>query len=215
MAGRTRFERRGRPPKAGAKRRQTTVNGRRPGFDRGSELLLAHRRQATGRDDLCDDLADALLGWQLIDREEHATLIELVGLVHLMHRAFGVAAGRPAQNWRSILAGAGRGSGGDDLVIPPGAQRARRRLKQLEEALPAPCWSAITEAIDGTPPRPELLAAWLVDLHHGLAEIAQHRRRRGDRPKTRRGGESAGAGMQERATQGPEEGGRSPTASGA
>jgi hypothetical protein len=51
---RRRFERRGRPRLANAKRRQTTVAGRRgvPVIDRGTNELRSRKRRLTTREDL-------------------------------------------------------------------------------------------------------------------------------------------------------------------
>jgi hypothetical protein len=81
--------RRGRPRRANAKRRQTTLAGRRPELDLGTSELRARKVQATTRGDLEINPAAALFGHGAIDAQQFETL-GLLGLwLRTLARAWG------------------------------------------------------------------------------------------------------------------------------
>jgi hypothetical protein len=168
MAKRTRWkriERRGRPPSATAKRRQTTRVGRAPEIDKGTRELRDHRRQVTGREDLVGDLGGLLLGRGLIDAEEHGVLLALIELRRVLARAFST---RVTNNWTALLAGARGGYMNGAVALPPATDRAIRILTWCRGDLPPLAWGAVEDAIDGIfPGELDVFAArlrWALDL---------------------------------------------------
>jgi hypothetical protein len=81
--------RRGRPHKANAKRRQTTVAGRRGEPDTGTTELRRRKRRATGREDLELTGAGVLFGHDLLDRQQFDTLGMITRLLQRLAVAWG------------------------------------------------------------------------------------------------------------------------------
>jgi hypothetical protein len=147
-----RRDRRGRPRKANAKRRATTLAGREPAPDHGTEELRRHKLAATGSIDLPADVLGALHGRGILDREEYAAGLEFAALVALVRRALGLNEASAAGTWRNILSATPGGHAALDADYP-GAERARRALARFRRALGASLWRAIADAVDNLWPR--------------------------------------------------------------
>jgi hypothetical protein len=84
-----RRDRRGRPRQAQAKRRQTTVAGRRGEPDTGTAELRRRKRRATGREDLELTGAAVLFAHDHLDRQQYDTLGVTTELLRRIARAWG------------------------------------------------------------------------------------------------------------------------------
>jgi hypothetical protein len=128
----------GRPRKADAKRRRTTVAGRAPDPDRGTEQLRIRKRRTTGREDLEINGAAVLFGHDLIDRAQYDTLGTVTKLLQRVARAWGGRDGSLNGLWSAILAAA---SSPGFVPAPVGdgksslADQARRRLQRMCRSL--------------------------------------------------------------------------------
>src|SRR4029077_6836445 len=83
------WHKRGRPRRANAKRRQTTVAGRSGEADTGMEELRRRKRRVTGREDLELTGAAVLFGHDLLDRRQFDTLGMITGLLQRLAVAWG------------------------------------------------------------------------------------------------------------------------------
>jgi hypothetical protein len=167
--GKIRREKRGRPRKANARRRATTVAARRSPDDLGTPELLAHRALATGSGHLPDDLLGTLHGRGVLDAEAYTTGREFASLVRLVHLGFGLTEASPAGTWRNIVAATS--GGGARLDGYPGAERARRALARFKRDMGKAAWTAVSDAVDSVWPKD--LAGFVIDLRLGLDYLAQ------------------------------------------
>jgi hypothetical protein len=101
MAWRRR-DRRGRPRKANARRRQTTVAGRTPPPDLGTDQLRIRKRRVTGREDLEISGAAVLYGHDHLDRAQYDTLGKITELLQRIARAWGGRDGNVTRLWEAI-----------------------------------------------------------------------------------------------------------------
>jgi hypothetical protein len=126
---RRRLERRGRPRKENARRRATTLAGRRAPDDLGTEQLRRRKVRATSRPDLEISGAGVLLGRDLIDIEQYTVLMTVPMWLERLMRGWGGLGGVTGL-WHSIT-GAAVPTG---FVRPPNdvssglADGARRQL---------------------------------------------------------------------------------------
>ena len=95
------WHKRGRPRRANAKRRQTTVAGRRGEADTGTEELRRRKRRVTGREDLELTGAAVLFGHDLLDRQQFDTLGLITGLLQRLAVGWG-GTGGVSGLWLSI-----------------------------------------------------------------------------------------------------------------
>src|SRR6267143_3146325 len=98
------WHKRGRPRRANAKRRQTTVAGRRGEADTGTEELRCRKRRVTGREDLELTGAAVLFGHDLLDRQQFDTLGTITELLQRVARAWGGRDGNVTGLWQAITA---------------------------------------------------------------------------------------------------------------
>ena len=112
MTSRQRRRRHGRPRQAQAKRRATTLTGRRAADDKGTPQLRARKVQATTRPDIEINGAGVLLGHNLIDLEQFNELSQLTLWIERLMRSWGGLGGVTGL-WHSITGAA----------IPPGFVR--------------------------------------------------------------------------------------------
>jgi hypothetical protein len=165
-----RRDRRGRPRNALAKRRQTTLAGRRgePVIDHGTEELQRQRRLATTRADLPNDLLGVLYGRGLLEGPQYAAGRDLGELVRLVRLGYGLTEASPAGAWRNILTAAHAGQLVDHAYA--GAERARRVLARLRRELGQRVWRTAVDAVDSI--WPVDLAGFIRDLRSGLQILA-------------------------------------------
>lgn len=123
---------RGRPRKADAKRRKTTVAERAPFLDFGSPELLC-RKARLGHDSEAPvelvDVAGALRAHGLIDAEELATVRLVAEWLRSVAKALHLSRASPTGLWAAIMSG-NRGGGWRPLN-PGGGDAALFRLSQL------------------------------------------------------------------------------------
>jgi hypothetical protein len=125
---------RGRPRKADAKRRRTTVLGRAPEVDQGTAQLRARKRAVTRREDLEITGTAVLFGHDLLDRTQYDTLGVVTGLLQRIARAWGGRDGSVNGLWSAISAAA---SSVGFAPIPAGdgrfslADQGRRQLERM------------------------------------------------------------------------------------
>jgi hypothetical protein len=136
VARRKTGRRQGRPGLADAKRRTTTRQGRRTGFDPvdgGSERLRAKKRAATTREDTELTPAGILYGRGHLDNAQYSALAFVTLL--LLRRVTGAMGGNlsVAAFWQSMLAAATSGQRGASPVI--GDAGARNRLARICRSL--------------------------------------------------------------------------------
>jgi hypothetical protein len=133
------IDRRGRPRKAGARRRATTLAGRQPPADLGTDELRRRKRHiAAGREDLELNGASVLLANELLNRQQFDTLGTITQMLQRVARAWGGRDGNVTGLWMAITAAmvatgyasAPVGDGGFGL-----ADSARRRLQQVCRSL--------------------------------------------------------------------------------
>jgi hypothetical protein len=132
------WRKRGRPRQANAKRRQTTVAGRRGAPDSGTAELRRRKRRVTGREDLELTGAAVLFGHDLLDRQQFDALGVVTALLQQAARGWGGRDGSVSGLWEAITGALVRaefaptpvGDGGFGL-----ADGARRWLAQLVRAL--------------------------------------------------------------------------------
>lgn len=131
MARHLRLERRGRPRKIGAKRRQTTRAGREGEPDRGTAQLRRKKRRATTREDLELTSVAVLFGRGLIDATQHDTLALIAGSLRRLAQNLGPKPDAVAGLW-SALTGAATGSQGRvPDAARSGADHARLVVSRL------------------------------------------------------------------------------------
>jgi hypothetical protein len=165
-----RRERRGRPQKANAKRRQTTTGARAPPIDRGTAELRRRRVQVTGQPELPDDLLGALYGRGVVDLEAYTAGREFAALVRLVRLGLGLTEGSAAGTWRTILAATSRGQPIFDFGYP-GAERARRALTRFRRDMGLASWRAVSDTTDNLWPARNFVG-FVVDLRSGLDYLA-------------------------------------------
>jgi hypothetical protein len=102
---RRRLERRGRPKKANARRRATTVAGRRAPDDLGTNELRAKKRAVTRYENLEINPSAALFGHGAIDAMQFETLALLSLWLRTLARAWG---GTASVNYRKGYRDRGR-----------------------------------------------------------------------------------------------------------
>jgi len=132
------WHKRGRPRRANAKRRQTTVAGRRGEADTGTEELRRRKRRVTGREDLELTGAAVLFAHEHLDRQQFDTLGVVTVLLQQAARGWGGRDGSVSGLWEAITGALVRtgfastpiGDGGFSL-----ADGARRRLARLVRTL--------------------------------------------------------------------------------
>jgi hypothetical protein len=192
-ARRRRLERRGRPRKANAKRRQTTTAGRRAPDDHGSpELAARKRRVANGSAEPVElrDVSGILCAHHLIEAEELATLRLLAQWLRALALAHHIGQAPPGGLWSALTSGAGF----TGWFVPPagsarGADRAAFRLAELFQhfaelrALDQLALVLRVALAEGYPADQEALA----ELRAGV-RIIMELQRRGRRRPIRRGG---------------------------
>jgi hypothetical protein len=136
---RRRIDRRGRPRKAGARRRATTLAGRAPPLDLGTDELRRRKRHiAAGREDLELNGAGVLLAYEHLNRQKFDTLGTITQMLQRVARAWGGRDGNVTGLWMAItsaLIATGYaptpvGDGGFGL-----ADGARRRLQRVCRSL--------------------------------------------------------------------------------
>jgi hypothetical protein len=165
-----RRDRRGRPAKANAKRRQTTTAARAPVDDPGTVELRRHRIGVTTQADLPDDLLGALYGRGRIDVEQYTAARHFADLVRLVRLGFGLTEASPAGAWRNILTAAHSGR----VIVEggyPGAERARRALARFRRDMGFASWRAVSDTTDNLWPARNF-AGFIVDLRSGLYYLA-------------------------------------------
>jgi hypothetical protein len=181
--------RRGRPKKADAKRRRTTVAGRRPEVDQGTTQLRSRKRRiAAGREDLEINGVSVLFAYDHLNRHQFDTLAEITLWLETMARAWGGLGGVTGL-WYAITGAA----------VPPGfvrrgdaglaglADQARQRLQRVCPQLDG-SWDLVIELASGAVPSIVLRvldrslttadAAALERLRRGLDDIGGARRNR-------------------------------------
>ena len=144
--------RRGRPRKANARRRATTVAGRQAAPDKGTRELRRKKRLATGREDLEIDGAAVLFAHGHLDRAEYDAIGLITGWLRLSTRAWGGRDGSCGGLWDAILGAATGASGARIVVVPRGAERAWRRFAGLLQRLNGSCDLVLDLAEGRIPP---------------------------------------------------------------
>jgi hypothetical protein len=104
-ARRDRRDRRGRPRKADAKRRATTLAGRAPNRDEGTTELRRRKKQATARPDLEINAASVLFGRGLLSPEQYDILSTVTLWLQRLARGWGGLGGVTGL-WYSITGAA-------------------------------------------------------------------------------------------------------------
>jgi hypothetical protein len=163
--------RRGRPRNPTARRRATTLAGRRAPADVGTAELRWHRVTLTTRGDLPDDLLGALYGHGMIEVELYDAGRAFGDLVRLVRRGMGLGDASPAGTWRGILAAAMARSV-HPLTDVPGADRARITLARIRGSIGPEPWKALIAATDNSWPPPDEFDGFLAALVFGLSQIA-------------------------------------------
>jgi hypothetical protein len=184
---RRRLERRGRPRKANARSRATTLAGRRAPDDLGTNELRARKIRATTRDNLEISGAGVLLGRDLIDVEQYNALTTVTLWLERLMRGWGGLGGVTGL-WYSIVGAAvPTGFVRPQNAIASGlADNARRQLVRALQQLDG-SRSLVVALAEGRVPdlvlhvldgklTPTDLAE-LTRLRHGLDEISGPRRR--------------------------------------
>jgi hypothetical protein len=126
--------RRGRPRKAIAKRRATTLAGRRPEVDRGSPELVVRKIAVANGSTVPVELVDVigiLVANELIVDEEVVALRLLSDWLRQAAVAFGLPQASPGGLWATLVAQAGRTGGWWAGQERPGGDRAMFRLGEL------------------------------------------------------------------------------------
>ena len=181
-----RRRRAGRPRKDGARRRETTVAGRRGPDDHGSpELIWRKARVANGSTAPVEiiDVAGILFAHEKISHEELGVLRLLARWLSEVRAAFGIPAGSPGGLWVAITSGSGLGHSAWGLHSAsgssPGGDRALFRLVELHQHFAGPRRGSQLSRIMGVAAgerRPGNMAA-LLELRQGLREIGELQRR--------------------------------------
>jgi hypothetical protein len=131
--------RRGRPRRAEAKRRKTTVAERRGDPDKGTEELRRRKRRVTaGREDLELTGAAVLFGHEHLDRRQFDTLGAVTALLQQAARGWGGRDGSVTGLWEAITGALVRtgfaptpaGDGG--FSFADGARRLARLVRTLD-----------------------------------------------------------------------------------
>jgi hypothetical protein len=126
--------RRGRPQKADAKRRATTVAGRRPDVDHGSPELV-RRKVAVANGSAAPvelvDVVGVLFANELITDEELVVLRMLADWLRRLRVALGLRQASPGGLWVAITSGTGIGT--IAMPTPVGGDRALFRLGEVFE----------------------------------------------------------------------------------
>ena len=179
----SRKHRRGRPRKAGARRRATTTAGRRPPADyRSLESIPRKARAGNGVAPPVElvDVAGVLFAHELIDPGELATLWQLAGWLHQLALACGLKSAGVGGLWGALLSGQ---RGGRSWLAPDarrsGGDVAARRLAELHEffgRLGQLEGLALIMAVAAGERRPGDRAE-LFELRGGLQVIAEMQRR--------------------------------------
>jgi hypothetical protein len=179
----------GRPKKADAKRRRTTVAGRRPEVDQGTVQLRARKRRiAAGREDLEITGASVLFAHGHVDRSQFDTLGTITEMLQRMARGWGGLGGVTGL-WFAIT-GAAAPTGfvrRENEGLSGLADQARRRLQRVCSRLDG-SRALIIELAEGRVP-PIVLrvldhtltaddAVTLERLRRGLDDIGDGRRGR-------------------------------------
>ena len=125
--GGPRRHRGGRKFDLNARRRQTTRAGRRGPDDRGSLLLRAKKRAATGREDVEMTPAGVLYGHGYLDNAQYSALGWVTQLLQRISRSFGRGAA-PAGLWSAILGALTKTTPGIEQIV--GDQGARSALER-------------------------------------------------------------------------------------
>jgi hypothetical protein len=124
--------RKGRPRKANARHRATTVAGRAPPPDLGTDQLRTRKHAVTGRTDLEINGAAVLYGHDHLDRAQYDTLGRVTELLQRITRAWGGRDGNVSGLWEAIT-GALTSTGFAPNPVGDGgyslADGARRRLE--------------------------------------------------------------------------------------
>jgi hypothetical protein len=142
-----------------AKRRFTTRYGRKHGherIDRGSELLRAKKRLATGREDVEMTPCGILYGHGHIDRQQYDKLGWITMLLRRIARSCGRSAS-PQGLWSAILGALTRTTPG--IAPIAGDQGARARLERILRRLDGSAGFILELAAEGPPPAICLRAA--------------------------------------------------------
>jgi hypothetical protein len=131
---RRRLDRRGRPRKANARHRQTTVAGRRAPDDYGSDELRGRKLRATTRPDVEISAVGVLFGRGLIDAEQYDTLGTIVMWLERLARAW-AGLGGVTGLWYSIIGAATPAPGYVRLTNDAASGLADGARRQLVKAL--------------------------------------------------------------------------------
>jgi hypothetical protein len=166
-----RRDRRGRPRKATARHRATTVAGRAAPPDLGTDELRRHRLAATTQSGLPDDLLGVLYGRAVIDLEQYTAGRDFSDVVRLVRLGLGLTEASPAGAWRNILSAASAGRATIVDVAYPGADSARRALIRFRRELGRASWAAVNAAADNIWPIGEF-PRFVMNLRPGLDYLA-------------------------------------------
>jgi hypothetical protein len=173
------WRRRGRPKRAGAKRRQTTAVGRRPEPDQGSpELRIRKIRIANGSAAPVElvDIVGVLFANELIVEEELIQLRLLADWLRQLCVGLGLRQASPGGLWAAITSGAGIVG---MISAAHGGDRALFRLVQLFDYFTAIDQLELLRFIiavaanETHPENPHQLAR----LRHGVQMVMQRQRR--------------------------------------
>jgi hypothetical protein len=151
---RRRLDRRGRPRKANARHRATTVAGRAPPPDYGTPELRQRKVRATTRDNLEVNAVGVLYGRGLIDAEEYDTLGTIVIWLHRLASGWADTGGVHGL-WSSIIGAATPTPGyirAVNAVASGLADGARRQLLWALKELDGSRDIVISLAEDRVPP---------------------------------------------------------------
>jgi hypothetical protein len=188
-----RRDRRGRPKKASAKRRATTLAGRAPFLDLGTDELIKRKaRVANGSAEAVElrDVPGILAAHDLITAEELTQLRELGVWLRALARAYRIGQASPGGLWDALTSGAGF----TGWFAPPAtdgskspADRAAVRLAELfQHFAELRVQLALVLRVASAEGCPADTAA-LAELRAGLRIIMELQRRGRRRPVVNRG----------------------------
>ena len=149
---RRRADRRGRPRKANARRRATTVAGRQGEPDKGTRELRRRKRLATTREDLEVTPIAALFGHGLIDAQQHDTLALIANSLRRFAQNLGPKPSAVQGLWAALTGAAISSPGIVPAGVGPAADQARRVLGRMLRQLDGSRELVLALAEDRPPP---------------------------------------------------------------